>query len=233
MSYCVNCGVELEAAQKKCPLCGVEVINPRQPVSEEKDSYPIKRDEFKKKDRIFWFKFISLLLLVPIVTCVMSDLLITKRLSWSVYVVAGVLMAWTISTTPFYFKKFSITKMLCIDVFAVIICLLIIENQAPGGGWVLRIALPAALFVLLSGLVIVFLYRHLGLRGLGVSAALFIAAAIMMPGLEILVDLYSGSSISLFWSWFAALPCLAVAVLLIFLNNSKRFRSEFEKRMHF
>ena len=31
MSYCVNCGVELEKSEKRCPLCGVEGINPAQP----------------------------------------------------------------------------------------------------------------------------------------------------------------------------------------------------------
>ena len=31
MSYCVNCGVELESSEKCCPLCGLEVQNPRQP----------------------------------------------------------------------------------------------------------------------------------------------------------------------------------------------------------
>ena len=31
MSYCVNCGVELEASLKECPLCNTPVINPKQP----------------------------------------------------------------------------------------------------------------------------------------------------------------------------------------------------------
>ena len=30
MSYCVNCGVELEASLKRCPLCGTEIINPNE-----------------------------------------------------------------------------------------------------------------------------------------------------------------------------------------------------------
>ena len=30
MSYCVNCGVELEASLKECPLCHTPVINPNQ-----------------------------------------------------------------------------------------------------------------------------------------------------------------------------------------------------------
>ncbi len=35
MSYCVNCGVELDRSEKACPLCGVEVLNPRQPYDDQ------------------------------------------------------------------------------------------------------------------------------------------------------------------------------------------------------
>ena len=31
MSYCVNCGVELSPSERRCPLCGTEVMNPRSP----------------------------------------------------------------------------------------------------------------------------------------------------------------------------------------------------------
>ena len=30
MSYCVNCGVELDPSLKKCPLCNTPVINPNE-----------------------------------------------------------------------------------------------------------------------------------------------------------------------------------------------------------
>ena len=32
MSYCVNCGVELDSTASFCPLCRTPVVNPRQPV---------------------------------------------------------------------------------------------------------------------------------------------------------------------------------------------------------
>ena len=48
MSYCVNCGVELEKSEKKCPLCGVEVINPAQPPEDKEPRqrpYPNRIEE--------------------------------------------------------------------------------------------------------------------------------------------------------------------------------------------
>ena len=34
MSYCVNCGVELDPSAGICPLCHTPVVNPGRPVDE-------------------------------------------------------------------------------------------------------------------------------------------------------------------------------------------------------
>ncbi len=233
MSYCVNCGVELEAAQKKCPLCGVIVINPLVPQQEEKKTYPKARDEFKKKDRLFWIKFISVLLAVPIITCILSDLLVTKHLSWSLYVVASVSLLWVLSTSALYFKKFSIIKKLIIDIAAIVVFLSTIEAAVGGRVWLFPIALPICAYLLVSALAVIGISRLLGLSGLGIAAAISISIGIMIPGLEILIDLYNTGAVSLFWCWFVTAPCLSVAALLILLDNNKKFKMEFEKRLHF
>ena len=49
MSYCVNCGVKLDDALIKCPLCNTPVINPKElkkmgPIS----PFPIERGETEK-----------------------------------------------------------------------------------------------------------------------------------------------------------------------------------------
>ena len=233
MSYCVNCGVELEAAQKTCPLCGVKVINPLAPVCEEKVTYPRYRDEFKKKDRLFWIKFISVLLAVPIITCILSDLLVTKYLSWSAYAVAGVLLLWVLSTSPLYFKKFSTIKLLLIDFSAIIVFLAVIEATTSGKAWFVAIAFPICAYLLIGSLAVVFFHKFLSLSGLGISAAILIGIGIMIPGLEVLIDLYNTGTINLFWCWFVTASTFSVAALLILLGNNKKFKTELEKRLHF
>ena len=102
MSYCVNCGVELERSLKKCPLCGVAVLNPlEKDAPEETPAFPQSRDELKKKDRTFWVGFFSIVYLVPIVTCVVCNLLFNPHSPWSAFVAAGILMLWVFTTSPF------------------------------------------------------------------------------------------------------------------------------------
>ena len=54
MSYCVNCGVELEPSLTECPLCNTPVINPKELYNQKKTSpYPKERgqvDVVKRKD---------------------------------------------------------------------------------------------------------------------------------------------------------------------------------------
>jgi hypothetical protein len=233
MSYCVNCGVELEAAQKTCPLCKVAVVNPNEPREEEKTTFPIHRDELKKTDRMFWIKFITILLVVPIITCVLTNLLSDQRITWSIYVIAGVFILWVLATVPFYFKKFNYIKMLLLDIAGIIIGLFVIEIYAAGAGWVMLIVLPIGLYCMLAGLIIVYLAKARYIRRLGVAAAIFISIAVMLPGLEVLIDIYNSNPVNIAWSWFVIAPCLSVAALLILLNKNKRFKNELQKRLHF
>ena len=233
MSYCVNCGVELESRQKHCPLCGVKVVNPAQkePPQEEK-TFPQQKDVLQRKDRVFWLKFISILFAVPILTCVLANLLYNGQLTWSIYVIAGAFMLWSFSTSPLYFRKFNFNKMLVTDMAAVFIGLAFIEYQAPGSGWVLAVALPLILYCILVWFLIIYFARIKLITGLGISAGLLISIALMMPLLEALLDLYFKHTVMLFWSWFITAPCLTAAALLILLNKNKHFREEMSKRLH-
>ena len=233
MSYCVNCGVELERSLKKCPLCGVPVVNPME--KEEPESapaFPASRDELKKKDRTFWIGFFSIVYLVPIVTCLLCNLLYDRRITWSIYVASGILMLWAFSTSPFYFKKFDYRKMTGIDLIAVLIGLLIIQTVTGGKDWFLAIALPVVTccFVILS--VFITLAGKKKLRGLGIAASLVTAGGPLALLIEVLVDMYTFGTVTLVWSWFVVAPCLAIAALLILLDRNKNFRQELAKRLH-
>lgn len=235
MSYCVNCGVELEASRKSCPLCGVKVINPMQKDEPEETctTFSHHMDELKAKDRIFWMKFITVLLAMPIITCIICNIIYDKQLTWSIYVIGGVFILWVISTSPFYFKHYSYIRMLCADMAGILIGLFIIEYQSPGNGWVFFVALPIVLYFFMAWMLIIALSRVKLINGLGIAAVFFISVALMMPLLEALLHIYAAQPVTLIWSWFVTAPCLSIAILLILLNKNKRFKQEMAKRLHF
>lgn len=51
MSYCVNCGVELDKTCAVCPLCNTPVYNPNQPVDVVSPKpYPDKKGTIETPD---------------------------------------------------------------------------------------------------------------------------------------------------------------------------------------
>ena len=68
MSYCVNCGVELDETLRRCPLCGTEVINPNQRSAPDPAArpFPSKVEQLERRAvRRFFTVMATLMLLIP------------------------------------------------------------------------------------------------------------------------------------------------------------------------
>lgn len=232
MSYCVNCGVELEAALAACPLCGTKVVNPRAKAQTEKRALPDIRDEYKKADKSFWISFISVLGVVPIATCLICDLIYNRQLTWSLFVLAGVFILWAFFTAPFLFKSFSYLKMVTADMVGVLFGLIMLHLLSPGREWLLEIALPLVVYCYLAWLLIIWLTKKKFLRRLGIGSAYAVAIGAFVILLEILLDINAAGVVSLFWSLFAVAPCISVAALLVLLDHNIHVKQELAKRLH-
>lgn len=233
MSYCVNCGVELERAQKNCPLCGVRVINPiDQSPATKSNTFPDNRDEQKKINRGFWIKFSSIIAAVPIAICLLLNLLYDKRLTWSIFVLACVFMLWAFCTSPFFFRRFTYKKMLFADLIAALIGLGLIAYPFPVNSWYQFVALPIAVYCYLAWLLFIFLTRK-KLPVLALVAVIFVLVSLMVILLEALLDVYTDGHVTLIWSWFVMAPCLAISGLLLLLDRNKEVQREIAKRLHF
>jgi hypothetical protein len=233
MSYCVNCGVELERTQKSCPLCGAQVFNPadQNPV-EKSDTFPDNRDEQKKINRGFWIKFNAIIAAVPIAICLLLNLLYDRRLTWSIFVSASVFMLWAFCTSPFIFRQFNYKKMLFADLIAALLGLGLIAYPFPVNSWYQFVALPLAVYCYLAWWLIIFLNRK-KLPVLVLAAVICVCVSMLLILLEILLDVYTVGHVTLFWSWFVLAPCLAISALLLLLDRNKEVQHEIAKRLHF
>ena len=235
MSYCVNCGVNLEKSRKKCPLCNVPVINPY-----DNDNTPIEltfadnRDEHKKAEHGFWIKFNSILAAVPIAISLLCNLLYDKKITWSLFVMAGVFIIWSLCSSPFFFKKPDYKKIFVTDFAGIVIGLGSINLVLQQKAWFVYIALPIALYTLLFWLAAIFLI-HKGFLGglLRIVATVFAFLTVLMLLIETLTDLYATGTVTLVWSWFTAASGLSTVALMILLDSNKAVKQELAKRLHF
>lgn len=230
MSYCVNCGVQLDDSAKVCALCGTPVLNPNQPQSDAAEPpYPqtvvLPPEERKRYGAII----ASLVMLLPILVCIPINYFITPGEYWSVYVAATLILLWIYFVTPFLIRRklpHSPYISLVLDGVITAAYIYVMYHYNSSGSWFLRIALPMiGAFVVLGCILIRYLTKNKkapSIRKIAyalVMVALYAAATefiflISMPNL--IVDCVA---LSIFFT------TAVLAIFLRFASDSKRFRA--------
>ncbi len=233
MSYCVNCGVELAASENKCPLCGVEAVNPRSPWKEPAERpYPNKVDAvMRRADRRLAGGLLLLIFLTPILICSANDYLYNRTLGWSLYVVGAMLLAMVVITLPLFFKKPHPIFFMGIDFLATLLYMLLIETmQRPKKLWFLNLALPIVLVVYALIFLLWLIFRkHKGELMLYIGLSVYVSG-ILSVVIELLVSAYRSSSALPSWSWYSFIPCAIVGTLFLILNTRKVWREDIRRR---
>ena len=107
MSYCVNCGVELDKSAKKCALCSTPVINPNEknePAAAEKPfSETLQLPKSIKKEFVAFV--VSVIMLIPNIVMLFLNIFFIRQGFWSIYVAASCLLLWVLFVFPFFTKK--------------------------------------------------------------------------------------------------------------------------------
>ena len=108
MSYCVNCGVELDKSAKKCALCSTPVINPNEKVNEVASEKPFSENiQLPKSIKKEFIAFvISVIMLIPNIVMLFVFPFFTKKshpyLMWAFD---------TIAAASFFFVVFALQEI--------------------------------------------------------------------------------------------------------------------------
>ena len=93
MAYCVRCGVELMKGTPSCPLCHTKVVDPA--AADSAPSQPSQPEHVEavidRIDRAYGRKLSITLLMVPILTVTILDILGGFHLTWSPYVTGALI----------------------------------------------------------------------------------------------------------------------------------------------
>lgn len=235
MSYCVNCGVELDRTERKCPLCGVAVVNLAESANgEEYGPFPSRRDTLESAfDKGLWIRVVSVILAVPAAICFLSNMLFHGETFWSLYVVGGLAVGWTFCVSPFLFKRYFPLLWIVANTVATLGYLYLIESLSGSHGWFFPLALPIVLGVaVLSLITIVLIWRGI-LKELYTAAGVFLAIGLLSVLVEFSLNSYLAGSPYIVWSWFALISCLAMAGVLVLIQRKLNVKEKLKKRLHF
>jgi len=213
--YCVKCGVELADSEKACPLCGTEVILPKNIKRELAEPpyppYPGAVNEGFSRSGVM--SLMTFLCLIPFALCLIVDLKINGEIVWSGYASGAILLGYILSLLPSWFQNPNPVIFVPVD-FAAIGLYLAYVNFAVGGDWFWSFALPlvASVGLLLTAMVTLLRYVRGG-RPFIFGGASMVFGSLMLP-IEVLIHHAFRRPAVLHWSYY---PCAAFFLLGIFL----------------
>ena len=233
MSYCVNCGVELNPAARECPLCRTPVLNPSCPVDADAPSFfPTRREEVAPVSRREAALLLSSMLLSVAICCTLLNLVFYSDVWWSFFIGGAMAMHWVWFVPPLLSRKLFIWVRLTLDVLAVGVYILLIAIALDGMDWFVGLALP---IVAAGVLVIPVLYWIIRTRrcSLLVSAVLVLLALGLFAVLtEFLCDRYLKGVWLPGWSMVVLASCVGLSIPLIIVRRVPSLREEARRRFH-
>jgi hypothetical protein len=235
MSYCVNCGVELQEKEKSCILCGCDVVNPMEkPNPDAVRAYPDNIDEMtQKSNRRFSVMILSCLFALPALICFSLNIIYFNTVLWSVYVIGGFAFLWVCIVVPLINRHINLIVILFFDFLAAALYLFVIEKMLSVGQWFLAIALPILIFLWILTEIMVVLTQKNRIGGFQVPGLGFGFIGLLTVGIDVVLHLYANNGIMISWSAFVMIPSFLLAVLFFFIEKKQTIKEELLKRLHF
>lgn len=235
MSYCVNCGVELDASAKECPLCNTPVINPREleKISRARKPFPERKGSVETVKRKDLGILISMVVLATAVTCGFLNAFVFRGNLWSLAVIGVCVILWVILIPAFIYTKQPVYVSLLYDGLAVVIYLYMLTFLTGSREWFSGLGVPIVLLVTAVAEAFTLCVRKLPKSFLTVGLYLFTGLGLLCGGLEILIDRYADGQVGLSWSAVVITVCVIIDIAIITLLSRRRLRNAVRRRLHF
>lgn len=235
MSYCVNCGVELDDSAEKCPLCDTPVINPNIKKDEDADlSTPYSKRSFEpaKVSSRYLAGMLSFILLVPNVISAITNMVMPDTGNWAVYVNGSSAMVFILFLVPFLFRKKYPYLIIAADTCAAAAYVFLMQIYiVPGASWYLRVALP---FIVFAGAVTAAFYAwatHKKRDWPYIVTAVLLCIASGSVLFDVLFHLCFGTQYIFGSSFIIAGSCAVLIIFFVFVAKNRKFRAWLTRKM--
>ncbi len=229
MSYCVNCGVELEKSCKACPLCDTPVINPKEK-SDEKSipAYPEDVSIPKSTKKLYISFVFSFAILIPSLVLIILNAFIFENPVLK-YIISGFVVAWIWFIFPLLWKKPIPAVLVAIDALALMAYFYLYRFGGDDSGWVYGIAMP--IVIILWAIVNIFLLWLRKKRSKSaISIAVLGAINVMTFVSEIAISLFLTNTPQIIVSLVMTACCVSLMIFFIVLEKSKRMKAWLERK---
>lgn len=232
MSYCVNCGVELEKSLKSCPLCHCPVINPMDSGTYE-HAGPAGVDLLDKTGE---HRFVSVLLSVILVfaglICLTIDLVYNSEISWSGLTLGALGLAWVFFALPLWPRRIGLRRAFAVDAAALLLFLWLLDSRLFEGQWFSTLALPIVVIVTLIFVGVASLGKNGRVQGWRLAGVILLGCGLISMGVDASVHWHAAGKIAVSWSLMVILPCAAAAAVTFVIDRKKNLQESLARRFH-
>lgn len=234
MSYCVNCGVELDSSLKSCPLCNTPVIHPGELKKGDISSpYPEEKGQVETVKRKDLGILLTVVLLAASVGCALLNLFVFTGALWSLLIIGICIILFVLFIPAVIYTKQPIYLSLLLDGIAIGGYLYMITYLTNSSRWFWELAVPIVALVTLLAEILTLCIRKLPVSIIATSLYIFAEAAVLCVGIELFIDRYFGKNLSLSWSAIVLTVCGIIVIALITLLSVRRLRDAVRRRLHF
>lgn len=229
--YCINCGVELEVGQAKCPLCNTRVYHPDIEIEQSSPLYPKNKFPKAKSARKALSGGLIIVFIIPLVFGLFSDYMVGKDLGWSLIMAGALILSYICLALPLWFKKPNPVIFIPCD-FAATILFLHYVNFATCGDWFWTFALPVTVGFGVVVSTLVTLLRYIKRGKLYILGGSSIALGGMVFLVEMLLD-YTFSVDFIGWSIYPMAVLILCGGLLIYIAINGAARDAITRKLFF
>ena len=227
--YCVKCGVRLEDTEKKCPLCGTVPFHPEIEREEAERLYPENKFPKPQSRNKALQILITMLCVDALIITLLCDWQINAKITWSGFVAGALTVAYVCGILPMWFQRPNpVIFVPCGFISAGLYVAYI--NYALGGDWFLSFAFPLIGSVGIILTAVVTLTRYLKSGKLYIFGGAATLLGILMPVLELLVNITFHKAKFVFWSVYPLAALFLLGGKLIFLANCRPAREAMERK---
>jgi len=232
MSYCANCGVELDKDLISCPLCGFSIG--KATVSETNNHSEYYPSDIilahKKESRRHIWELTGIISFSGIVVCTIVDFVIHKSLGWSLFADTSIIAAWICLTLVLLaFRKYFI--IIPGMLLTILTMLFLFDLFSPPVNWFYGIGLPVTISLFVAISIITILWKVAHFRGFNILAIAFLVLSGFCIVSEVFIDKYLSDKVDIRWSAIVAVSILPIALVLLFIHyrmkKGKRLDSYF------
>lgn len=218
MNKCNKCNVYINTKTSKCPLCGCNINSSKGENVFPHINYLDKKYHLMKKILLF-------LSLCGIFVSLYINYSITHTLSWSYFVVLGIITFWITLIISLNSRK-NLIKMLFLEMIILIILSLIWDYSTGFKLWSINYLLP---FIIVLYLTLIFIIK-LFIKRLESEFVFYASVSSLIgliPGLLVLLD-----KLHVYFPSYICSILSIVMLIYLFVFNKKIIKDELEKRFH-